>query len=221
MGKAQTQTHTQAHIQTRTSPQRNKEQSKGRNALLDAGFNLIASHGLQALTLRGIGDDAGCALGTVSYHFAHKDELLSAIFTERVLPAICPHIKPALILEPEAGLRDIIKTQLPFTTELEKLWQVRMSYLSFATGNPKYRNLLQRAQQQSVIYFTTQFDRLIKSRARRSLPNDQTAQHLAVDFLLLLEGAGINMLQVNITERSIYAERVMQWLNRLLGGVEK
>lgn len=181
--------------------------------LLDAAVDLIADKGLETLTLRGLAKAAGCSLGTVSYHFTNKDDLLAGVFSERVLPRLRPHIKPVFTMDPAEGLQDIIKNQLPFTLETERLWRVRINYLNFAANNPKYRNQLQCAQQQSELYFAEQFERLKKAGRIHS---EQTAHQLSVDFLLLLEGAGLNMIQVTMIARSFYAARVMDWLTRLL-----
>ena len=185
---------------------------KGRDFLLQAGFALIAHGGLDALTLRGLAQAANCALGTVSYHFANRQELLDAIFAAYVLPHLRLHIKPAYSMNVADGLRDIIKTHLPFSTEAEKIWHVRMNYLTFAAAHPKYRKMLHHARQESENYFTTQFTRLAKAG---QLPQTNPKQ-CAVDFLLLLEGVGVSMLQVNTNARSFYAERLMRWLDAQL-----
>ncbi len=186
---------------------------KGRDFLLQAGFALIAHGGLDALTLRGLAQAAPCALGTVSYHFANRQALLDALFGVYVLPHLRLHIKPAYSMNVADGLRDIIKTHLPFSPEAEKIWHVRMNYLTFAAANPKYRKMLHHARQESENYFTAQFTRLAKSG---HLHKNILPAQCAVDFLLLLEGTGVSMLQVNTNARSAYAERLMRWLDAQL-----
>lgn len=46
--------------------------------MLDAALHLIAQRGLHALTMREIAQHAGMSLGSTSYHFTDRDQLLEA-----------------------------------------------------------------------------------------------------------------------------------------------
>ncbi|MGQ7298142.1 TetR/AcrR family transcriptional regulator [Quadrisphaera sp. KR29] len=77
----------------RVPPSRKGAVRKG--AIIDAAVRLIAGGGLQAVTMRTVAAEAGLPLGTVTYYFADKDELVEAAFlrhtqveTARVVAAI-------------------------------------------------------------------------------------------------------------------------------------
>ena len=55
-----------------------------REAILDAALALIAARGLEALTHRSVATAAGVALGSTTYHFASRDELVREAFRRYV-----------------------------------------------------------------------------------------------------------------------------------------
>lgn len=54
---------------------------EGRDVLLAAAITLIGNHGLHAVRMREIADAAGLSLGSVTYHFADRDEAILAALT--------------------------------------------------------------------------------------------------------------------------------------------
>lgn len=66
-----------------------------RRRIVEAGLRVVAERGISGLTFRAVADAADVPLGSTTYHFADKDELLEAIvhlsrernreFTERTL----------------------------------------------------------------------------------------------------------------------------------------
>ena len=58
--------------------------ARTRRRLLDAGHRLIADHGVAALRIAEITEEAGVAIGSFQNHFASKDELVEAVIVEAV-----------------------------------------------------------------------------------------------------------------------------------------
>ncbi|GAA1062058.1 TetR/AcrR family transcriptional regulator [Agromyces bracchium] len=66
-----------------------------RRRIVEAGLRVVAERGISGLTFRAVADAADVPLGSTTYHFADKDELLEAVvelsrernreFTERTL----------------------------------------------------------------------------------------------------------------------------------------
>ncbi|MBE7192973.1 MAG: TetR family transcriptional regulator [Gordonia polyisoprenivorans] len=54
----------------------------GRNLIIAAAIDLIAERGLGAVRLRHVAERAGVSLGSTTYHFADRDELLAAAIDE-------------------------------------------------------------------------------------------------------------------------------------------
>lgn len=63
-----------------TAGQRTKDQ------ILDTAEMLFATDGPEAVSIRGIANEAGINLGAVNYHFGSKEKLFEEMFRRRVLP---------------------------------------------------------------------------------------------------------------------------------------
>src|SRR5262245_44257635 len=59
-----------------------------REAILDAALALIAEHGTEQLTHRSVAEAAGVALGSTTYYFASRDELVREAFRRYVVRAL-------------------------------------------------------------------------------------------------------------------------------------
>jgi AcrR family transcriptional regulator len=67
-----------------TAPDRAPRQDNRREHLLDAAAGLICRRGYHATSMRDIGRATGMLPGSIYYHFASKEELLVAVYTEGV-----------------------------------------------------------------------------------------------------------------------------------------
>ena len=67
-----------------TAPERTPRQDNRRQHLLDAAAGLICQHGYHGTSMRDIGRATDMLAGSIYYHFASKDELLVAVYTEGV-----------------------------------------------------------------------------------------------------------------------------------------
>jgi len=69
---------------TVTAPERAPRQDNRRQHLLDAAAGLICQRGYHGTSMRDIGRATDMLAGSIYYHFASKDELLVAVYTEGV-----------------------------------------------------------------------------------------------------------------------------------------
>jgi len=67
-----------------TAPERAPRQDNRRQHLLDAAAGLICQRGYHGTSMRDIGRATDMQPGSIYYHFASKDELLVAVYTEGV-----------------------------------------------------------------------------------------------------------------------------------------
>ena len=181
--------------------------------LLHAAFICIAKQGVEKLTMRQVAQQANCALGTMTYHFASKQELIECVFIEYVLPIIHICNQAHYQFDPATALREDIKASLPFATETEQIWRVRFALLHFSTNNPQFRALIQKTQHTAQSGLEKRYARL-KSLNRLRTPF--TNNSLAIQTLLIVEGAGLNMLQAPPSQRALYGEQVLHWFGNLL-----
>lgn len=61
-------------------PRVTKASTERRVALLDAGLEIVAEHGLQALTHRAVEARAGVSHGVTTYHFSTREAMIRALF---------------------------------------------------------------------------------------------------------------------------------------------
>ncbi|WP_153349123.1 TetR/AcrR family transcriptional regulator [Nocardia aurantia] len=83
----------------------------GRDALLDATLRLIGKRGMFGFTMRDIASEAGMALGSTTYHFADRDELLRAAlqrFADEEIGRIHNLLDRLADADPEAVLTAVI-----------------------------------------------------------------------------------------------------------------
>lgn len=184
----------------------------GQAVLVDAAFEKIAIGGLDGLTMRMVADAAGCSLGTLSYHFNSREDLISAVFTDHILPAIHAPQSEQRPPDPVAAFVNDIKTALPFGGRAEQIWRVRLELTGFSARNPKFRSLSARAQH-------THQQQLVKAYARLAdlnlLSDTSSVSLLARQTAAMETGTAITMMQMKPTERTEPAEALLAWITAL------
>jgi len=186
---------------------------QGMSPLLHAAFICIATQGVEQLTMRRVSVMANCALGTMTYHFASKQELLKCVFIEYVLPIMHIRATTHAQFDPATALREDIKASLPFDTDIEQVWRVRFALLNFSTSHPQFRALIQKTQHTAQRGLEKRYARL---KSLNRLRGGATSRGLAIQTLLIVEGAGLNMLQAPHSQRALYGEQVLHWFDNLL-----
>ena len=98
----------------------------GSAGLINAAYDFISMHGLDRLTFRHIANQANCSLGTLTYHFSSRDDLISAVLSDKILPAmqqgaLLPHHS-----DPAIAFLEAIKNGLPYNETTKDYWRVRL-----------------------------------------------------------------------------------------------
>jgi AcrR family transcriptional regulator len=81
---------TEAGVETKTRHERRRR--KNREALINAGYKIMAEKGIDAATMAEIAESADVGAGTAYNHFASKDELAMAVM-EQVMHRLAIRIK--------------------------------------------------------------------------------------------------------------------------------
>ena len=118
---------TEAGVETKTRHERRRR--KNREALINAGYKIMAEKGIDAATMAEIAESADVGAGTAYNHFASKDELAMAVM-EQVMHRLAIRIKtvtddfddPAQVFA--FGVLTTIKTA---TSESRWRWLLRRS----------------------------------------------------------------------------------------------
>ncbi|MGC6476034.1 MAG: TetR/AcrR family transcriptional regulator [Parvibaculales bacterium] len=187
----------------------------GIEPLLLGGYQILAQKGLDALTYRALAAKLNCSVGTLSYHFPQKEDLLTAILASQINPRWRPKLRHISPQEPLVELCEIVKQILPLTNEMDMWWRARLNLFAFRAGHPKLRAEMKKGFLETEAFYAQKFN-LLKRQNQKQLAVTMTAQELSRHFILLLEGAGASMLQLSMPERSDYGAPILNWLNGLV-----
>ena len=62
---------------------KNNARRIGSAGLIEVAYNFISKQGLDRLTFRHIASHANCSLGTLTYHFSSREDLISAVLSDK------------------------------------------------------------------------------------------------------------------------------------------
>lgn len=120
---------------------------EARKALLIATLEVIASHGLDAVTHRRVAEVAGVSPGSATYHFSSREDLIRAAFAyymdlaDRVIERLDAQIRSSS-LDPAERVREILCGIV--TEEFRDLRYVRAEYemILYGSTDPELASFL-------------------------------------------------------------------------------
>jgi len=149
--------------------------------ILDAAFKSIAAKGCAGVTLRGIADEAGVALGQLNYYFENKDGLFSAVLgrmKQDYAIGLTHWLKDSNTLrERITALVDYHEFLLQENTNIYRNF---LEFFNVALGSDKFR-----AEVATLLSDTTSMieDQVIRHKDRHELP-DFTSSAVITRFIL-------------------------------------
>ena len=109
-----------------------------RRELIEATWAVVASEGLDALTMRRVAEEAACTTGRITHYFEDRDELLVAALGraheaagERTLAAFASES------DPRRRLRAVLEQALPLDATSTKEWKVWIAFWAVATTDAR------------------------------------------------------------------------------------
>lgn len=185
---------------------------KGALPLVETAYQWLADHGMGHFNLRAIANEAGCSLGTLTYHFPAKEDLLEAIIDIHITPVMKNLPIKNSPQDPLAEIKDTVKAVLPLHDDMDIWWRARVHLHAFRNSHPRLRSRMRKAWHDNASYFGAKFERLVR---QGTAIQNQDPEKLCRHYLLMLEGAGLTMLQLNMPERAQYGEPILAWLDGL------
>ncbi|MCW1381881.1 TetR/AcrR family transcriptional regulator [Novosphingobium sp. KCTC 2891] len=123
------------------------DREERRAKVVSIAFDLVADHGVEALTFREIASAAGCSTSIVSHYFRNKNELLFRVYqvaNERATER----------LQEERGrgrpLHACLDAILPVSAESRRNWRVWLAFWARAHLEPAYLEERRRAAEASL-----------------------------------------------------------------------
>jgi TetR/AcrR family transcriptional regulator, transcriptional repressor of bet genes len=121
------------------------DQDQRRRAIAEAVFTVIGERGFGAVSLRDVASAAGVSMGSVQHYFATKDEMLAFTLQyqrERVLHRLRVHLAQLADPSPREMIRTGLRLMLPGDEPSRREAQVNLAFLSAATVDRSYADLL-------------------------------------------------------------------------------
>ena len=180
--------------------------------LIAATVELMRRDGIQRLTVRGIAEEAGANLATVSYCFIGKDDLLRHAFDHwlhRMLD-VSPNgsdasqgLTATARRVADAYWKDLEETPADVLAQLEAItWAIRE-----APQDELARTIYEHSTRELASIFQAALD-------ATGATSTMTAQELASAFLMLIDGASLQYIADpgNPTYRTVFDQLLNSWL---------
>jgi TetR/AcrR family transcriptional repressor of bet genes len=109
------------------------DREQRRQELIEATWAVVASEGLDALTMRRIAEEAECTTGRITHYFVDRDDLLVAAL-RRAHEAAGKRMLAAFAAEsdPRRRLRAVLEQALPLDATSTAEWKVWIAFWGFA-----------------------------------------------------------------------------------------
>ncbi len=129
----------------------------GSAGLIEVAYNFISTQGLDRLTFRNIASHANCSLGTLTYHFSSREDLISAVLSDKILPAMQQGVLLPHHPDPALAFLETIKQSLPYEETAKDHWRVRLELMGFAAQNPIFRTRFRQVETARIRYLEKLF----------------------------------------------------------------
>ena len=180
-----------------------------RRSLIEASWDVIASEGIEGVTLRKVAAAAGCTTGRLTHYFSSRDDLilsaLRSVYADsaRRMVAIEKGEK-----DPETRLRHIVYEALPLNRTRLREWRVWIVFWAAATANDGLA--AENAQRFKA------WQRLLTKLITDVSSRDQTEQR-AFELASMIDGLGIRIcLTTNRRTQAMARTAVDEWVTRLV-----
>ena len=185
----------------------------GSAGLIEVAYNFISTQGLDRLTFRLIASHANCSLGTLTYHFSSREDLISAVLSDKILPAMRKSVLLPHHPDPALAFLEMIKQSLPYEETAKDHWRVRLELMGFAAQNPIFRTRFKQVETARIRYLEKLFSRL-KSLGKMSADTD--ISKLATQTIQFETGAALSILNAKDIDRVATGDAFIDWLKSIL-----
>jgi AcrR family transcriptional regulator len=187
---------------TRQRPTRAERQAETRRRLIDAAVAVCARRGLHAASVEEIAERAGFTTGAIYSNFSGKDDLLLAVFEQRLEPRLramaAPLIEAATAAEQGRAGGEFIRTML---AEERSYLLLLCEFWSYAARDQRVRRRFAEVRRARRAAIESMIDERLE---RRTVELRLPAADLAAGFLAF----AIGVLFEGLADSELDAERV-------------
>ena len=176
-----------------------------RREIGDAVCRVMASRGLDAVSLRHVAAEAGVSMGRVQHYFASKDDLLLFAF-QQISDRVAARIAAVHAPDPRTFLRALLLELLPLTPGARAEASVLAAFLAQAVVEPRLASALRSGGPQMVAFVA---DLITQVRL------DGDAERDAMVLLAFVDGLMMQML-IGQVDANVAVSLVDHQLERVL-----
>jgi AcrR family transcriptional regulator len=162
-----------------------------RAELAAAVWRVARRSGVDALSVRSVGEEAGWTSGIVQHYFPNKSALLRYAF-ELVQQRTIERIREiGASVSAEEVLEAIMLTLLPLEEETTAESEVWFAFLGLAVGTPELRQAAERGTRSIV---TAMSEQVRRARAAGRVSDSLMDEEVALDLLAFVDGLNVQAL---------------------------
>lgn len=178
-----------------------------------AAADIIAQDGIEALSMRVLAARLGCSVGTLTYHFASKQDLLEQVFTQYTVgtPEFFDNV-----LYGEQWVDDVIgrvRKLLPLYPERDTQWRVHLAYWAYSLpAGPEESTVVHKALRSCHKVCAALFE---KAQMSGNVDKSYSATDLGVQFTQIIQGTIFGMLHEPVSTREELVTPIRAYLEQL------
>ena len=189
-------------------------QVERREAITKAAIELIANEGMEALTTRKLARSMSCSIGTLSYYYKDKNDLVTDAF-QVSLKQIVSRLKVVIRRRPMSldHLESLMLNALPLDNETDTYWRVHQHFSVYALSKSEVSEQLREFTLKGQHWLEGALLSLQRSGDIESHINTTELSGQIMDWFL---GLGNNLLFWPLSERSEKIPEVYHLAPRLM-----
>lgn len=161
-----------------------------RAKLAQAVWEIIATHGISAVSVRTVAAEAGMAVGSLRHLFPTQAQLLE-FSAELMIQRATERIgQTPPCDDPLEYALDVIKHVLPLTPESRREFEINLALIAETPAHPNLARTRDLAHEALLDLFT----RIVGSLRSESMPGSESDEYLAIRLLALADGLGLHLI---------------------------
>ncbi|MFO0073392.1 MAG: TetR/AcrR family transcriptional regulator [Gemmatimonas sp.] len=187
-----------------------------REAIADMAAQLIATHGLEQVTMRRVAAALGVTTGVLTHYFASKDALLRHT-KDRAFDATYARACAAAVGPPGLErVHAVVAAALPLDQERRRLWRLLVAFFGSAVGSPALRRLQERRMGR---WYDLYRDVVAPLRETGDIPGDADVVGIGRALALFVEGLSIHVVMTSPSPSAEWQESfAREQVRRLVTG---
>lgn len=173
-----------------------------REALVRTMIEIIAEHGFDGLSVRGVASRAGVSIGAIQHYFPTKTTMLDAAMTAITSMAAQQSYELASVTDPAERLHALVELFIP-ADEADRVARVWLAFTARAAVDENTRNTYK--------HLWARVRNELRLLLAAASGNPEGAEHSARELLALLDGFALGVIaeqQDSDTARQIAHERL-------------